>query len=102
MSPVLVFAAAGGVSWLLRITFINLLPARKLPDWVRRALEAGGPAAMAALLTNDLAHTGLSGGPVVPAVMGTLVAAVVTWRHNNLALTAVAGIGVFGLGSLLV
>ena len=43
MNPWLVLGAAGCVSWLLRVSFIDLFPARHLPPRIRTALEAGGP-----------------------------------------------------------
>jgi branched-subunit amino acid transport protein len=97
MTALLVLAAAGATSWLLRVTFITVFPARKLPKWLRETLEAAGPAAIAGLLATDLAHRGAADPSIIPAlILGTAVAVAVTWWFRNLALTAIAGIAVYG------
>ena len=74
MSAALVVTAAGLVSWVLRVLFIVLVPARRLPPRVRRALPHTGPAALAALLATGLTRSGSGGGSPV-AVLLALVAA---------------------------
>lgn len=102
MNPLLVLAGAGAISWALRVTFILAFPAGKLPERFRTTLEAAAPAAMAALLTTDVLHRGMEDVGMIPAlVLGVAVAAFVTWRFGNLAVTALAGIAVYGLTSAL-
>ena len=50
MSAALVLTAAGMVSWVLRVVFIVLVPAHRLPQSAHRALRHTGPAALAALV----------------------------------------------------
>jgi branched-subunit amino acid transport protein len=101
VNPWLVLCAAGCVSWLLRAAFIDLFPARKLPPFVRTALDAGGPAAITALLVTDLSHTALLRASLPAAVAATASAAAITARFHNLALTAAVGIAVYWLASLV-
>ena len=97
MTTLLILLAAGLITWVLRVTFIVLLPAKDLPKSVRTTLEAAAPAALAALLATDLVHQGITEPAVVPALLaGTIAAAVVTWKWSNLALTALAGLAAFG------
>jgi branched-subunit amino acid transport protein len=97
LNALLVLAAAGAVSWLLRVAFITVFPARKLPKWLRDTLEAAAPAAIAGLLATDLTHRGVADTSIIPALfVGTAVAVAVTWWFKNLALTAIAGIAVYG------
>lgn len=103
MSAVLTLAAAGFVTWILRIGLIGIVPARKLPPKVRGALEVTGPAAMAALIVNDLMHEASKGTDVLTtALTATVVAAVVTWRYQNMALVATAGIATYWGLSLVI
>jgi branched-subunit amino acid transport protein len=102
VNPLLVLCAAGCVSWLLRVTFIDLFPARNLPPWIRTALGAGGPAAIAALIVTDLTRTVPHGEPL-PAVLAAMAAAsAITLRFQNLGLTAAAGMAVYWLVSLVI
>jgi branched-subunit amino acid transport protein len=102
MNALLVLAAAGAISWLLRITFIGLFPAGKLPDRLRQMLEAAAPAALTALLVTELAHQGIDDVGRLPAlVLGTGGAAVAMWRFENLALTALTGIAAYGAAAAI-
>jgi branched-subunit amino acid transport protein len=65
----LVLTGAGLVSWVLRVLFIVLVPARRLPPRVRRALPHTGPAALAALLATGLARSGSGGGSPVAVLL---------------------------------
>ena len=103
MNAALVLVGAGVATWVLRVGFINLIPARTLPARIRRALDVTGPSAMAALIVNDLMHEASRGmGAVTAALIGTAVAALVMWRFQNLALVTVAGIGTYWAASLVV
>jgi branched-subunit amino acid transport protein len=97
----LVLGAAGCVSWLLRVSFIDIFPARHLPPRIRTALEAGGPAAITALLATEISHTALHGGTLPAALLATAGASIAAWRYRNLALTTCAGVALYWVGSLL-
>lgn len=101
MMPLLALALVAALSYLLRSCFVSLVPASNLPARVRAALDDVAPAVMAALVVTHLAH-----GQGITAVRLTDVgaacaAAAVAWRTENLALTAVAGVGTAALLRLL-
>jgi branched-subunit amino acid transport protein len=103
MNAAIVLVGAGLATWVLRIGFIGLIPARMLPVRIRRALDVTGPSAMAALIVNDLIHEASRGAAVISgALIATAVAALVMWRFQNLALVTVAGIGTYWAASLVV
>jgi branched-subunit amino acid transport protein len=102
MNPLLVLCAAGCVSWLLRVAFIDLFPARKLPPFVRTALDAGGPAAITALIVTELSNAVLVGASLPAAVAATGSAAAIALRFHNVGLTTATGIAVYWLASLAV
>jgi len=102
MNAAIVLVGAGLATWVLRIGFIGLIPARTLPVRIRRALDVTGPSAMAALIVNDLMHEASRGPAVITgALIATAVAALVMWRLQNLALVTVAGIGTYWAASLV-
>lgn len=93
-ATVLVLVAAGGVSWVLRVVPITVLPAARLPSAARRLLDHAGPAALAAMV-----GAGLAGGLALPdlavrlpVLAGAVVTAVVAWRRRGLVLPVVAGL----------
>jgi branched-subunit amino acid transport protein len=47
-----VLLASSVVTWLLRVGFIVIVPARRLPEGLRRVLDHAAVAALAALLAN--------------------------------------------------
>ena len=85
MTTLAVFAAAGAVTWVLRVAFITVVPARHLPASVIDTLRYAGPAAFAALLVTTL--TAHPAGPAVDhwrTITAVAVTGVVTWRLRNL------------------
>lgn len=101
MNPVIVLALAAAVTWLLRISFIALVPAARLPVRVQSALDDVAPAVMAALVVSSLAHGEGIAGLVLSDVAAALVAALVAWRTRHLAGTVVTGVVAAGLFRLL-
>lgn len=101
MTAAVVLLLAALTTWVLRISFITLLPAARLPGRVHAALDDVAPAVMAALVVTHLAHgEGVTG--VVPADLGAaLVAAAVAWRTRSLAATVVTGVAAAGVLRLL-
>jgi branched-subunit amino acid transport protein len=73
-------------TWLLRISFIVLLPADRLPGWVRRTLRHVGPAALAALVVIGLAGQGGPAALFTPSAehVALLAAGLAAWRFRNL------------------
>jgi branched-subunit amino acid transport protein len=87
----LVLVAAGVVSWSLRIAFITLVPAARLPKRVRAALRHVAPAALSALVVTGLTkQAGSAAQPPSWAPLGAAAAALVAWRTRSLAATVVA------------
>lgn len=102
MTVAIALFLASVATWLLRICFITLLPAGRLPDRVRAALDDVGPAVVAALLVTYLAHGEGVRGLVLSDVLATFLAAAVAWWTRSLSVTVVAGVVVAGVLRLLV
>lgn len=87
MSALIALSAGALATWLLRVGFITLLPADRLPVRLQRALRYVGPAVLAALVVSSLA--GRAGPPalVQPSAqhLALLAAALVALRIRNLA-----------------
>ena len=74
-------------TWLLRVGFITLLPADRLPEGLRRALRHAGPAVLAALVVTSLVGHSGPAALVQPSAqhLALLAAALVAWRVRNVA-----------------
>jgi branched-subunit amino acid transport protein len=91
-----VLAAAGLLTWIMRVGFIKITPAQNFPVAIRGALEATGPAAMAALIVSDLVQASSEGvAAVVAASVATIVAAAVMWRLRSIVLVVVVGMATY-------
>jgi branched-subunit amino acid transport protein len=101
MTATLALLLAAVVSWTLRVLFIAVVPATRLPARVRAALDDVAPAVLAALVVTSLAHGRALAGLAPTEVVAGLVAAVVAWRTRNLAWTVVAGVGAVAVLRLL-
>lgn len=101
MTAVLMLTAAVLITWAMRVVFITVVPAGRMPTRIQRALDDVAPSVMAAIVALELAggHAG-SGLPPVEAG-GALVGAVVAWRTRNVGLTVIAGVAAYGLLGLL-
>ena len=92
MTAFVYLAAAGVATWVLRILFIDLVPAGRLPARFRSALVDAGPAGMAALLATEFDHVQLSDtAALVPWIVGVAIAALFAARTQNLAIVVAAG-----------
>ena len=96
MSAVLALSAGAVATWLLRVSFINLLPADRLPAVLRRTLRHAGPAALGALVVTSLAGSGGPAALVVPSAphLALIVAGLVAWRVRNLVAPMAAALAV--------
>jgi branched-subunit amino acid transport protein len=97
MTALVIVLAASLVTWLLRIGFITVLPAERLPAHIQRAFDDVAPAVLAAIVVSHVVHAGGPGEIPWPTLASVLAAAVVAWRSRNLALPVVIGVAVFGL-----
>lgn len=104
MTLFLVLAMASLITWGLRIAFITVVPACKLPVPLQRSLEHVGPAVMGAMVVTDLSHQQALTDPAaaIPALPAVLVSGAVAWKTHSFALTVLAGIAVFGVLQLIV
>jgi branched-subunit amino acid transport protein len=86
MSAFVALALGALATWLLRVSFITLLPADRLPDRLRRSLRHVGPAVLAALVVTSLMGTGGPAALAAPSAehVALLAAGVVAWRFRNL------------------
>ncbi|WP_181783074.1 AzlD domain-containing protein [Pseudonocardia pini] len=87
MSALLALFGGAAATYLLRVLLVAVVPADKLPAWVREALPHVGPAVLAALIVGSLVHQG--GIPALftagPAPFALLAAGFVAWRFRSLA-----------------
>ncbi|HUH07065.1 MAG TPA: AzlD domain-containing protein [Egibacteraceae bacterium] len=101
MSALLVLTAAALVTWALRVAFITVVPAGRMPARVQRALDDVAPSVMAAIVAVQLAggHAGIG---ILPVEAGAaLIGGAVAWRTSNLGLSVLAGVVAYGLLGLL-
>lgn len=101
MTALLLVALA---SWLLRIGFVVLLPAHRLPDAARGALGHVAPAALAAIVAVDLVQlvTGSGGGlPLAESLVAVAVIAAVAWWTRSLAICTVLALAIVGVLDLI-
>jgi branched-subunit amino acid transport protein len=88
--------ALGAVSWVLRIAFITLLPADRLPARLREGLEYLAPAVLAAIVTVELVGLARDAEPLDAMALAAAGAAigVVAYRTHNLSIACALGAGV--------
>jgi branched-subunit amino acid transport protein len=97
MTALLIVLSASLATWLLRIGFITVLPAERLPARVQRAFDDVAPAVLAAIVVSHVVRAGGSGELPWQTLGAVLAAAAVAWRSRNLALPVVVGVAAFGL-----
>ncbi|GAA4558483.1 AzlD domain-containing protein [Pseudonocardia xishanensis] len=98
-----VLFGGAAITYLLRVVFLGIVPAERLPRWVRDALPHIGPAALAALIVGALVHQGGLAALVVPtpAHLALLAAGLVAWRFRSLAAPMAAALLVMLAAGLL-
>lgn len=103
MTGLLALSGGALTTWLLRVSFITLLPADRLPPRVRRSLRHAGPAVLSALIVTGLAGQGGAAALLVPSArhLALLVAGLVAWRVRNLAAPIAAALAVMVVAGLL-
>ncbi len=101
MTATIVLLSAAVITWLLRIVFVAVVPAGRLPGRIHGALDDVAPAVMGAIVVTHLAHgEGISG--IALTDLGAIAAsAIVALRTGNLAATVVVGVVAAGLFRLL-
>ena len=81
------------VTYLIRLSFILLIPFDRFPERVRRGLRFVPPAVLAALITPELLRPGGVWGLSLgnERLLAGLVAIIVAWRTKNTWLTILIG-----------
>jgi branched-subunit amino acid transport protein len=102
MTPTVLIVTGAGLTWALRVLFIAVVPANRLPKTLRRLLGQIGPAALAALVALDLMHHSGSAHSMLPALASAVVAIGVARLTRNLAATVVLGFAAAFIVGLLV
>jgi branched-subunit amino acid transport protein len=92
MSPVVMLLLGAAGTYVMRVMFINLVPAGKLPTRVRTTLQLVGPAALAALIATDIAHATAHPVTLWPTLGAVAVAGIAALLTKNLALTILGGL----------
>jgi branched-subunit amino acid transport protein len=95
--------AAGAGTFLLRASFLVLVPSDRLPGWAQHGLKFIPPAVLAALgVTAFVPSAGLGGGiESFARPVAALVALLVGLRWHNVFLTLAAGMGTLWILSAL-
>lgn len=103
MTALVVLVAAAAVTWLLRVLFIAVVPASRLPAALQRVLAHTGTVVMAALVATELGRSGGVSALVVPSVplLSLAAAGAVAWRTRHLAASVGVAVAVAGGLSLL-
>ena len=99
MTACLALAGAVVVTWVLRVLFITLVPATRLPASMRRALPHVGPAVLSALVASAL--FGSPGGVQPALLLGAAVTGALAWWRGSVVLPTAAGLAVVGAALLL-
>ena len=99
----LVLLASSVVTWLLRVGFIVIVPATRLPEGLRRVLDHAAVAALAALLATALTR---ESGPAwlvtpSPVLVAAVAAGLVAWRTGRIGLTVVVAVTVLWAAQLM-
>jgi branched-subunit amino acid transport protein len=95
MSALLTLSMCAVATWLLRVAFIALLPADRLPGAPHRALRYAGPAVLGAMVVTSLIGSdGLAALAPSARHLALLAAALVAWRVRNLAAPIIAALAV--------
>lgn len=102
MTVMLAAAALG--TFLLRASFLALVPAEKLPRWAKRGLRYVPPAVLASLAVPAFApgEWPPEGAAAMIRPAAALVALVVAWRAGNIFLTIGAGMATLWVLTALV
>lgn len=101
MTAVLTLTAAGLATWVLRVLFVTVVPARRLPAAVHRGLDHAAPAVLAALVATALVGDAgplalVTPSPMLIALVVGGAVAVVTRRPLAGIAAALAGFAVLG------
>jgi branched-subunit amino acid transport protein len=95
MSALLTLSACAVATWLLRVAFITLLPADRLPGAAHGALRYAGPAVLGAMVVTGLiGPDGLAALAPSARHLALLAAALVASRVRNLAAPIIAALAV--------
>lgn len=93
MRTLVVLAAGGLASWMLRVAFIVFAPSGWMPRSLDGLLRYAAPAAFAALVAAAVSSTATGSGPLAgwPVVAATATTLLVARRSPHPVLTLVAG-----------
>lgn len=95
----LVLLASSLLTWVLRVGLIALVPARRLPERIRRLFDHAAGAALAALLGTVLAAQGGALVLVTPSAVlaATAAGVLVAWCTRRMGLTIIAALATYWL-----
>ena len=98
-----VLLASSVVTWLLRVGFIVIVPARRLPEGFRHVLDHAAVAALAALLATALTRESGPGWLLTPSpgLVAAVAAGLVAWHTRRMGLTVVVAVSVLWVAQLL-
>jgi branched-subunit amino acid transport protein len=92
MNPIWLLLLGATGTYCLRVLFIAMVPADRLPDRIRRALQLVGPAALAALIATDIGHSAAHPATLWPTLAAVLMAGLIAVLTKNLGFTILAGL----------
>lgn len=98
-----VLLSSSVVTWLLRIGFIVIVPAKHLPERFRRVLDHAAVAGLAALLATALTRDTGPGWLLAPSPvhLAVVLAGLVAWRTRRMGLTVVVAVTVLWAAQLI-
>ena len=96
MTALLSMVALGAISWVLRIAFITLWPADRLPARLQNGLEYLAPAVLAAIVAVELVALVRDAEPLDAMALAAAAAAIglVAYRTRNVSIACVLGAAV--------
>jgi branched-subunit amino acid transport protein len=103
MTALLTLFGGAVATYVLRVLLLAVVPADRLPGWVREALPHVGPAVLTALIVGAVVHQGGLPALVTPSAthLALLVAGLVAWRFRSLAAPMAAALLVMLAAGLL-
>lgn len=93
MNLLLLILLAGGLTFLIRLSFIALLTGRNVPRWFTQALRFVPAAVLSAIIATDVLtrDSQIVADPSNKRLIAAVIAGVVAWRTKHTLLTIAVG-----------
>jgi branched-subunit amino acid transport protein len=91
MSTFLVIAAAAGLTWLLRVALVTVVPVHRLPRVLMDTLRYAAPAAFAAILVASVTAHGDESGGLGRTSAAVAITVLACWWRRTMTTAVVVG-----------